>query len=148
MWHFFSSDCLDTFAPLHSVVCKQSHHPTPWLTPALWDTICRKAHGKRKAMNDSNITVYKQLNNKLKHLVSYHILRSLFLNRRRIFILLVSCGEVSMMSLSGMKFPWTLWMDFLEVLELLMIIIYNWSSDNVNFQFSMISLLFMLCYQL
>ena len=75
MWHFFSSilqECMDTFAPLHPVVCKQSRRPTPWMTPVLRDAIRAKAQAKRKAdisMSDSDIAVYKQLKNRLKHLV-------------------------------------------------------------------------------
>ena len=63
MWHFFSfvlHECLDTFVPPHSVVCKLSRRPTPWLTPSLRDAIRKKAKAKRIAdttMTDSDITL-------------------------------------------------------------------------------------------
>ena len=64
MRNFFNSilqECLDTFAPLHPVVCKRSHRPTPWMASVLQDAIHAKAQAKRKAdifMSDSDITFY------------------------------------------------------------------------------------------
>ena len=49
MWSFITSilhNCLDTFAPLHSAVCKRSHHPTPWLTSSLLAAIKQKQKGR------------------------------------------------------------------------------------------------------
>ena len=65
-------ECLDTFAPLHPVASKRSRRPTPWMTSVLKDAIRAKAQAKRKANiseSDSDIAFYKQLKNKLKHLV-------------------------------------------------------------------------------
>ena len=76
MWSFINSilcECLDMFAPLHSVVCKRSRHPTPWLTPSLLSAIKQKKQAKRKAEqsnDDADIQLYKRLKNQLKHLVN------------------------------------------------------------------------------
>jgi len=59
----------DAIDPLHPILCKQSHHSTSSL---LRDAFCAKAQAKRKAdisMSDSDITLYKQLKNRLKHIV-------------------------------------------------------------------------------
>ena len=67
MWEFFSTIlqcCLDQYAPCHTVVSKHSHHPTPWLTPALSSAIKlkQKKQAKRRAdstANDAGIALYK-----------------------------------------------------------------------------------------
>jgi len=75
MWCFISCilhECLDQFAPLHSVQCKKSHRPTPWLTPSLLSAIKQKKQVKRKAehtKNDEDVLLYKKLKNHLKCLI-------------------------------------------------------------------------------
>ena len=72
MWEFFITillHCLDQYAPRHTVVCKHSHRPTPWLTPALSSAIKQKKQAKRRAdstANDADIALYKKLKNQLK----------------------------------------------------------------------------------
>ena len=76
MWSFIVSvlhECLDTFAPLHSTVCKRSRRPTPWLTPSLLSAIKQKKQAKHRAErcnDDAAVQLYKHLKNKLKHLVN------------------------------------------------------------------------------
>ena len=73
MWLFITSvlyECLDMFAPLHLIVCKRPHHPTPWLIPP---AIKRKKQAKRRAEcsnDDADVQLCKCLKNQLKHFVN------------------------------------------------------------------------------
>jgi len=71
MWPFVNSilhECLDTFAPICSVQCKKSHHPTP----SLLSVIKQKKQAKTKAnriKSDEDVLPYKHLKNYLNILV-------------------------------------------------------------------------------
>lgn len=73
MWSFFQGilfDCLESFAPVKTVICSNSHHrPTPWLSSSLLEDIKKKQRAKRKAKltgTSDDIMNYKRLKNHLK----------------------------------------------------------------------------------
>ena len=69
MWGFFVSilfQCLDSYAPLHTVPIKNSRRATPWMTPDVLRMIKKNAKAKHKATCsglDIDISYYKQLKN-------------------------------------------------------------------------------------
>ena len=75
MWDFLISilfQCLDTYAPSHTVPIKSSRHATPWITPDLLRMVKQKSKAKHRAKCsglDTDISYYKQLKNTLKVLI-------------------------------------------------------------------------------
>ena len=136
------------FAPLHSTVCKRSRRPSPWLTPSLLSTIKQKKQAKRQAEwcnDDAAVQLYKHLKNKLKHLVNEakmsYVKRLIFQTRKNPHSAgQLWCGVNNIIgryqlhkSVLDTALSLDTVNDFLEVLQLLMIIslllplsLWNW----------------------
>jgi len=65
MWDFFISilfQCLDTYAPSHTVPIKSSRRATPWMTPDLLRMVKQKSKAKHRVKCsglDTDISYYK-----------------------------------------------------------------------------------------